>query len=34
MAERIEVRYARSCASRAGKCCNCHPGYRVAAYDA
>jgi integrase len=34
MAEGIEVRHARSCASRAGKRCNCRPGYRVAAYDA
>jgi integrase len=34
MAEGIEVRHARSCASRAGKRCNCNPGYRVAAYDA
>jgi integrase len=34
MAEGIEVRHARSCASRAGKRCNCTPGYRVAAYDA
>ena len=34
MAEGIEVRHARSCASRAGKRCNCEPGYRVAAYDA
>ena len=34
MAEGIEVRHARSCASRAGKRCNCDPGYRVAAYDA
>jgi len=34
MAEGIEVRHARSCASRAGKRCNCSPGYRVAAYDA
>lgn len=34
MAEGIEVRHSRSCASRAGKRCNCEPGYRVAAYDA
>ena len=34
MAEGIEVRHARSCASRAGRRCNCEPGYRVAAYDA
>jgi integrase len=34
MAEGIEVRHARSCVSRAGKRCNCKPGYRVAAYDA
>jgi len=34
MAEGIEVRHARSCASRGGKRCNCNPGYRVAAYDA
>src|SRR6266508_3362809 len=34
MAEGIEVRHARSCASRAGKRCSCKPGYRVAAYDA
>jgi len=34
MAEGIEVRHARSCASRPGKRCNCNPGYRVAAYDA
>jgi len=34
MAEGIEVRHARSCASRAGKRCSCSPGYRVAAYDA
>jgi hypothetical protein len=34
MAEGIEVRHARSCASRDGKRCNCSPGYRVAAYDA
>ena len=34
MAEGIEVRHARSCASRGGKRCNCEPGYRVAAYDA
>jgi integrase len=33
MAEGIEVRHARSCASRTGKRCNCSPGYRVAAYD-
>src|SRR5690349_18496190 len=33
MAEGIEVRHARSCASRAGTRCNCGPGYRVAAYD-
>ena len=34
MAEGIEVRHARSCASRGGKRCNCEPGYRVAVYDA
>jgi len=34
MAEGIEVRHARSCASRDRKRCNCNPGYRVAAYDA
>jgi integrase len=34
MAEGIEVRHARSCASRDGMRCNCEPGYRVAAYDA
>src|SRR5512132_3756520 len=34
MAEGIEVRHARSCASRAGKRCNCEPVYRVAVYDA
>ncbi len=34
MAEGIEVRHARSCASRLGQRCNCNPGYRVAAYDA
>src|SRR5262245_13967498 len=34
MAEGIEVRHSRSCASRAGRRCNCDPGYRVAAYDA
>lgn len=34
MAEGIEVRHARSCASRSRKRCNCEPGYRVAAYDA
>ena len=34
MAEGIEVRHARSCASQTGKRCNCEPGYRVAAYDA
>ena len=34
MAEGIEVRHARSCASHAGKRCSCEPGYRVAAYDA
>jgi integrase len=34
MAEGIEVRHSRSCASRLGKRCNCNPGYRVAAYDA
>ncbi|MGH3032409.1 MAG: tyrosine-type recombinase/integrase, partial [Gaiellaceae bacterium] len=34
MAEGIEVRHARSCASRGAKRCNCNPGYRVAAYDA
>jgi integrase len=34
MAEGIEVRHARSCASRDGKRCNCSPGYRVVAYDA
>src|SRR5437763_17202253 len=34
MAEGIEVRHSRSCASRNGKRCTCEPGYRVAAYDA
>jgi integrase len=34
MAEGIEVRHTRSCASRDGRRCNCEPGYRVAAYDA
>jgi integrase len=34
MAEGIEIRHARSCASRGGKRCNCEPGYRVAVYDA
>lgn len=34
MAEGIEARHSRSCASRAGKRSNCEPGYRVAAYDA
>ena len=34
MAEGIEVRHARSCASRLNNRCNCNPGYRVAAYDA
>jgi integrase len=34
MSEGIEVRHARTCASRLGKRCNCNPGYRVAAYDA
>ena len=34
MAEGIEVRHSRSCASRDGKRCSCGPGYRVAAYDA
>ena len=34
MAEGIEVRHTRSCASRAGRRCNCEAGYRVAAYDA
>jgi integrase len=34
MAEGIEVRHARSCASRAGRRCGCEPGYRVAVYDA
>jgi integrase len=33
MAEGIEVRHSRSCASRDGKRCNCSPGYRIAAYD-
>ena len=33
MAEGIEVRHARSCATRDGKRCNCGPGYRVVAYD-
>jgi integrase len=33
MAEGIEVRHSRSCASRAGKRCSCAPGYRVAVYD-
>ncbi len=34
MAEGIEVRHARACASRDGKRCNCESGYRVATYDA
>ena len=34
MAEGIEVRHSRSCASRVGKRCTCEPGYRVAVYDA
>jgi integrase len=34
MAEGIEVRHSRSCASRGGKRCTCEPGYRVAVYDA
>jgi hypothetical protein len=34
MAEGIEVRHARSCATRDGKRCDCEPGYRVVAYDA
>jgi integrase len=34
MAEGIEVRHSRSCASRAGRRCSCEPGYRVAVYDA
>jgi integrase len=34
MAEGIETRHSRSCASRNGKRCNCKPGYRVVAYDA
>jgi integrase len=34
MAEGIEIRHSRSCASRGGKRCNCKPGYRVATYDA
>jgi integrase len=34
MAEGIEIRHSRSCASRAGKRCTCEPGYRVAVYDA
>ena len=34
MAEGIEVRHSRSCASRAGRRCACEPGYRVAVYDA
>jgi integrase len=33
MAEGIEVRHSRSCASRAGRRCTCAPGYRVAVYD-
>src|SRR3954469_17719015 len=33
MAEGIEVRHSRSCASRHGKRCNCSPGDRVAVYD-
>ncbi len=33
MAEGIEVRHARSCASRTGRRCNCEPGYRVSVYD-
>ena len=34
MAEGIEVRHSRSCASLAGRRCTCEPGYRVAVYDA
>jgi integrase len=34
MAEGIEVRHTRSCASHGGKRCTCEPGYRVAVYDA
>ena len=34
MAAGIEVRHSRTCGSRAGRRCNCEPGYRVAAYDA
>ena len=34
MAEGIEVRHSRSCASRAGKRCTCEPGYRATVYDA
>ena len=33
MAEGIEVRHSRACATRDGKRCNCEPGYRVVAYD-
>ena len=34
MAEGIEIRHARSCATGGGKRCNCEPGYRVTVYDA
>ena len=34
MAEGIEVRHSRTCASRVGKRCTCEAGYRVAVYDA
>lgn len=33
MAEGIEVRHTRSCATRESKRCNCQPGYRVVVYD-
>lgn len=34
MAEGVEIRHSRACASRAGKRCTCEPGYRVVVYDA
>lgn len=34
MAEGIEVRHSRSCASRAGRRCTCKAGYRATVYDA
>jgi hypothetical protein len=34
MAEGIEVRHARTCASHDSRRCTCEPGYRAAAYDA